>query len=695
MVKQFMRVNVIVVLILAFIFITCQQPPQQPPANSKPVIQTDNIITVVDSTTLIVVKGYDSDGEIVLYVWDLRNDNSWADTISFSSISHHWPATGTYYVGVKCKDDKDDWSEEYKITILVFPDYPVLTPMKDTSVYINTEFYIYVNAYDANGVVEKYQWDFNNDSLWDTLTDTNILQFNRQYNLATGRIIINVRCYDNDSNWSEIGVINIQILSDIPIITPMNDTNVYVFSDFQVYVRADDPNRVVVKYLWDFDNDSLWDDSTEASQVLFPWQYAPNSGNIVIKVQGQDNEGYWSEPAYVYIDIVEGTREYDYSWLSLKIYFIYQDQLPLNPGNYADAKTLYQSVKEPYTFYYNEQEAEIVLSNMTTEDKVGIGIFIKMIGDTVVIRHVIENSPAEQAGLLKNDRIISVNTVKVVGVEIENLIDLLSGDEGTRVTIQVLRGNEIIDFDLIRGKFDAPTVLSNSLEDDIAYIQIFSFLASTPHISGTYGEFSQALIETEQAAITILDLRDNGGGLVDQCINICDEFIEVSDTIIHFRIRQLDLNTYVSGYDTNIVYLGQTDGLAENREFIVLVNGYTASASEILAITLRENRNFALIGSSTYGKGRGQYLIPTPENGLLRITSMLIISPDRLDYDQIGILPDIKDNGQDALDIAYHLAKERLGYPVAKIKEVNGRVKEIKFNRWQGIRPFRFPHPLK
>lgn len=217
------------------------------------------------------------------------------------------------------------------------------------------------------------------------------------------------------------------------------------------------------------------------------------------------------------------------------------------------------------------------------------------------------------------------------------------------------RNDSIVTIIVVLDTFLAPSVYIDTLDSTTAYIALTSFLQQTINPKGSAEEFSVALDKTSWASNTVLDLRDNRGGYLPICVSIVSQFVEQGTVIIKNVERTVNFVTLTAFTmkDSLIAGIGQK---ALNRKFYVLVDHYTASASEILVSCLKERRslNVKTIGTRTYGKGSGWNLIaPTPENAGLTITSMLLLPVFSESYNLIGILPDIViDSTADALKTA-------------------------------------------
>jgi carboxyl-terminal processing protease len=314
---------------------------------------------------------------------------------------------------------------------------------------------------------------------------------------------------------------------------------------------------------------------------------------------------------------------------------------------------LYQSVNDTYTRYWNPAEATSLLTSLTTQAG-GIGIFIDSVATGYLVKQVFKNSPGEKAGLLAGDTIEKANGRSVAGVQQDSLSHYLGGNLGDSMSLLVNRNGALLTIKVVLGTYFAPSVVYEVLDSSVAYIALRQFSIETVHPLGSAGEFSDALDSTAGAQYTVLDLRGNTGGSVTQCISITSQFVPTSTVIITTKERDAD-----SLHPNGITIFSEFDAVAGQkaltRKFEVLVDHYTASASEILVNCLRERRSSTVktIGTLTYGKGSGWAYLETPKNGLVTITTLLLLPVIDPVYNHIGITPDIVvDSTTDALTIA-------------------------------------------
>lgn len=300
----------------------------------------------------------------------------------------------------------------------------------------------------------------------------------------------------------------------------------------------------------------------------------------------------------------------------------------------AELKEIVGSIGDPYAEYYTASEyAE--LEKRYKGDYVGVGIGVVQIEKDVVIMTVFDNTPASEAGISEGDIIVKVDGKKPESVD--DAVGMITGEAGTKVQITVKRGDETIDFDLTRQKIETESVGYEVLDGhpDVGYIWITQF------IMGTDDEFKMAVKDLKSKGCNkfILDLRDNGGGLTESSIEIADYLLPAC--------KIMSENTK-DGAET--VY--NSEASSADLDMVILVNENTASASEILAAALQDNKAGAIIGTKTYGKGVTQVMHKFSDGTAVKLTVTEYFRPSGKTVHGVGITPDIEAEGEDVLEEA-------------------------------------------
>ena len=257
---------------------------------------------------------------------------------------------------------------------------------------------------------------------------------------------------------------------------------------------------------------------------------------------------------------------------------------------------------------------------------VGIGIYMATDkNDNVVVLSCIKDTPAESAGLESGDTIVKVNDESVLGVSSDIVATKIKGEEGTTVKLTVLRGDEYKDFEIKRQAIKVFHVETKMLENNIGYIQLMTFDdGCAEEIRNAYNE-----IKSQGAQKIILDLRDNTGGIVSECLKIADMIIPEGNKL---------MITVDAKDNKKIDYSNIKPEITE--DMVVLVNGYSASASEILTGALKDNGRAQIVGTKTYGKGVIQSVLELTDGSVLKLTVNEYYTPNEIKINKVGIEPD-------------------------------------------------------
>ena len=283
------------------------------------------------------------------------------------------------------------------------------------------------------------------------------------------------------------------------------------------------------------------------------------------------------------------------------------------------------SLDDPYSRYMSKNEY-IEQNNSINSKITGIGVNITSISGKIHIVNVMEGTPAQFANLLPKDIIIAIDGKEVNGLSLSEVANLVRGPENSFVNITILRNNDKLVKKVMRKEIKIKTVKSSVIDKNIGYIQISSFIGST-----TPNEFLEALEKTKDTEGLILDLRGNTGGLLPNAVFIANLFISKGNIV-----SIVGRNGYK--YDIN----AQDTEFSIKKPTVVLVDGNSASASEILSGALKDYNKAKLLGTTTYGKGMVQKIIPMPNETGLNLTIAKYLTPKGTDINKKGITPDIK-----------------------------------------------------
>ena len=290
-------------------------------------------------------------------------------------------------------------------------------------------------------------------------------------------------------------------------------------------------------------------------------------------------------------------------------------------------KGMFESLGDPYSVYMTKEEFKNF--NETTKGSYGgIGVIVSRSEDGyVTVVAPIEDTPGEKAGLKTNDKIIKVDDKDIVGIDLEEAVALMKGKKGTKVTLTVMRDNvrEPKVFVITREEIILKTVKSNMMENNIGYIRITMFDEDTG------SEFKKALKEltSQNMKGLILDLRQNPGGFINQCVDVADELLD-EGLVVYTEDKEKKREDYKSGKGKLEV------------PFVVLIDEGSASASEIISGAIKDRKAGLLIGVKTFGKGLVQSIEQLKDGSGIKLTTQKYYTPNGISINKIGIQPDIE-----------------------------------------------------
>lgn len=287
-----------------------------------------------------------------------------------------------------------------------------------------------------------------------------------------------------------------------------------------------------------------------------------------------------------------------------------------------------EGLGDPYTVYYTKDGFQDLMQS-TQGTYYGIGVMISQAVDTGKISfvRVFSDSPAMEAGLLAGDMLLKVEDEEVTGMNLDEVVSKIKGGEGTFVNITLYRESEDKEFsvDVERRQVDMDTVYARMLDDQTGYIELIEF------DSVSTKQFEKALKDLHEQGMQslVLDLRDNPGGLLDVAVNIADILIDTGVVV-----STADKN------DKGQEYRATGEGKL-GIPLVVLVNGNSASASEVLSGCIRDYGEGTLVGTQTFGKGIVQSIIPFTDGTAMKITTSHYYTPKGTDIHGTGITPDV------------------------------------------------------
>jgi len=290
-------------------------------------------------------------------------------------------------------------------------------------------------------------------------------------------------------------------------------------------------------------------------------------------------------------------------------------------------KGFMEQLNDPYSVYYTEEE----YNELMEDDSglyVGIGVVVSQNIYTreVLITRVFQNGPAAKAGLQRYDIILAVDGVDVADMELTDIVDMIRGAADDKVVLTVNRDGKEMDIESERGTVKAEMVEYQMLDEDSGYIVIYEFIETT------YDDFVKGYTELTEAGMEnlILDLRSNPGGLLDQVYMVSDAFLPAGSVVVSTEDNR-----------GNKEYLKAENEDTIDIPLVVLTDGYSASASEILAGVIKDYELGTLMGQTTYGKGIVQRIFPLSDGSAIKMTISKYFTPSGDYIHDKGIEPDI------------------------------------------------------
>lgn len=353
-----------------------------------------------------------------------------------------------------------------------------------------------------------------------------------------------------------------------------------------------------------------------------------------------------------FMEPVDSTPEptaYEFNYWLINHTYLYEDDLKNLPEHGDSIQELYQALSDRYTRYYPPSKSEAAEQQMNTsvvEGDLGMEymtVYMETESGTslypILISRVYAESPAGRAGVPRYGRILTANGISLAGENARMVYDSIV-DYSAEVSLDVFYDDSIYHFDLTKETVYAPTVFLDTVSG-ITFVTITEFKGSTVNReAGTYGELKSYLDSTAgEKSPRVLDLRNNPGGLISQCLPAADLFVEQG-----LLSERRFVNPSPDGKRThgNVKYNAKPGDPGEGRKFVMIANRASASCTEIFIAAVKEQGNIPLVGDNTFGKGIGQSQWKTMEGGLAVITNLEFYSPKGNSYHNKGIEPDIK-----------------------------------------------------
>lgn len=286
---------------------------------------------------------------------------------------------------------------------------------------------------------------------------------------------------------------------------------------------------------------------------------------------------------------------------------------------------------DPYAAFYGPQGYR-AFQELTSGQFSGIGVRLETRHGRFEIQSVIPGTPAQRAGLRAGDVIVSVNGRKLSELTQGEAVESIKGPVDTKVRLSLTRGQEKIDVELTRTHIVIPSASGRLMDPEVGYVQLFGFANGAADDLRDKVDHLRAI----GADGIVLDLRDNPGGLFDEAVEVASMFIE-DGLIVTYKERDQE----------GVEYEARGDAY-DDLPLVVLVNGGSASASEVVAGALQARDRATLVGMTTYGKGAVQHVFPMLDASALKLTTAVYLTPDGRDISDRGLTPDVTVKGRRA-----------------------------------------------
>lgn len=300
------------------------------------------------------------------------------------------------------------------------------------------------------------------------------------------------------------------------------------------------------------------------------------------------------------------------------------DQQKLTEGA---SKGLVEAAGDKYTEYMTAKEAEEFNKSLSGDVGAGIGVELAKDGQSVKVVRVLAKNSAQSAGILPGDIILKVNDEDVSKKSTAEVSSKIRGEAGTTVKISILRGQDIKEFSVTRAKIENPSV-ELSKNGDVAILSIYRFDSETGALAKKYAEE----IKNEGFSKVILDLRGNGGGYVQAAKTVASLWLEKNALIVSEK----------TGSKTIEEIRATGNNPLKGMKTVILLDGTSASASEIVAGALKENKAATIVGEKSYGKGSVQTTVDMSGGALLKVTIAKWYTPNGENISNNGISPDVE-----------------------------------------------------
>ncbi len=317
------------------------------------------------------------------------------------------------------------------------------------------------------------------------------------------------------------------------------------------------------------------------------------------------------------------------AWREIQSSYLLAGKVKTQTLVYGSAKGLVESLDDPYSAFLDPKDSKRFSEDLNGNFG-GIGAEISIKNDQLIVVAPLKNSPAESAGLLPNDKILEINASSTIGISVNEAVNRIRGIKGTTVTLTIGRNGDEKPrkVPIVRDTISVPVLEWKMEEGSIARITFSTFSEDAA------SRMRRAITEAKAVGVRgiIIDMRNNPGGYLDAAVEIASYFVPAGTLIVLEEFRDGRKDEFKS----------RDTPLAQNIPIVVLLNGGSASASEILAGALRDVRGVKIVGEKSFGKGTVQQLTRLKDGSELKLTIAHWVTPKGLHIDKNGVVPDIE-----------------------------------------------------
>jgi C-terminal peptidase prc len=372
----------------------------------------------------------------------------------------------------------------------------------------------------------------------------------------------------------------------------------------------------------------------EVADVLYKINKNGGTQSITIKINagGSDQKDIDNEAYDVFLSV----------WDTIKNSYYYTDEIDETKMLYEAIKGVVGTLNDPYTSFTTPDETSDVA--ILESEYEGVGMSVEMIDDQVTVISPFKDSPAEKAGVLPKDIVTKVDGTSVDGMDLDTVVNMIKGENGTTVTLTIKRGTQTLSIPIVRGYIFYKTVTLDYLSKSGKYIAYINMLTFGEETLNEFRETAQQIYDRQKTKKDVLgiiiDLRNNPGGYLDTAINIGGFFFDEDKTMVILEDKNSEQTSYYAQYLGTVKEYETGSGLLSDFKVAVLVNKGSASASEILSGALQDYGKAKIIGETTFGKGCVQELSVYNDNSIFKLTVSKWLTPKGRDINKKGLTPD-------------------------------------------------------